>query len=274
LRAIRAFLFPHRWQGQLAEAKRLLAADPPSDGAAALAEKIDEWLESPGWEVRNAAVRLIAHLRSEPRYPRLLERLSDHAEAGIVRRTAVESMARLGLRTDGVRSALVAGLADGYWEVRSEAGRTLAALFPPAADLERALLGLLYGPPRGGRRPIREENFEVRMAIAEALGHLGVSRSGFDALADLADDDSWLVRSQAAVALAHFAARQPDYAAEARERLATLDRQSDGAVSYFVHRDVLSQAMAALRRGPGEVAPKEFHDLYLNPKAGWNHVRR
>jgi hypothetical protein len=111
------------------------------------------------------------------------------------------------------------------------------------------------------------------MACARGLGHLGLSRQAFDALAELSRDDSWLVRSQAAVALAHLAARIPGLAPEALDLIRAVDRLSEGAVSYFVHREVLSRTLRAARKGHG-AAPEELEPLYLNPKAGWNHVRR
>ncbi len=272
LRSLIAFLFPRRWRGHLAQVNRLLATDaaPPAD----VGERIDGWLRWPAWEVRNAAVKLIAHLRDESRYPLLIHKLTDRREAGIVRRNAAEAIARVGLDTDAARTALRRALDDPYWEVRAEAGRALARLFPPAEPLERDLLELLYGHARNGRVTVAEDNFEVRMAIAEALGHLGVSDRAFAALARLARDESWPVRSQAAIALTHFAARHPDRFDDARAAVKGIDRQSEGAISYFVHRDVLSSALRAIHRGPGAVKPDEFHDLYLNPKAGWNHVRK
>ena len=272
LRALVGFLFPHRWKGQLAEAKRLLATDHPAlDG---LGRKLDAWLDSAGWEVRNAAVKLIAHVRDESRYPRLVEKLADRSEAGIVRRNAAEAVAQLGLGTPEVRAALLAALGDPYWEARAAAATALATLFPPDEGLERALLGVLYGPERRGRRTVREDNFEVRMACARALAALGGSDTAFDALLELARDDIWLVRSQAAVAIAHFAARHPDLHARAREELRGLDRLSEGAVSYFVHREILNHVLRAIHKGPQAVPPEELCHLYLNPKAGWNHVRK
>jgi len=271
VRALAAFVFPHRWKSQLAQAKRLLASAPES--ANGIGEKIDAWLESPSWEVRNAAVKLVAHTGDEARYGRLLEKLADRREAGIVRRNAAEAIAQSGLRTEASRSALLQALTDPYWEVRTEAIHALAALCPASPDIELRLLDLLYGPPKPRRPRIREENFEVRMAIAQALGHLGVSALAFDALVDLSQDDSWPVRSQAAVAVAHFALRQPSFLARARDLLLAIDRQSEGSVSYFVHRDIVSQAMRAVRDAPGGAEPN-FGALYLNPKAGWNHIRR
>lgn len=271
MRALLTFLFPHRWQGQLAAAKHLLASDgpaPPGTGT-----RTDAWLASPAWEVRNVAVKLIAHLHDEARYDRLLEKATDRSESGIVRRNAVEAIGRLGLATDAARTALTSAVFDRYWEVRGEAARALATLFPPDACLEHKLLEVLYGT-HTPRRRIREENFEVCMACARGLGYLGVSRAGFEALAELARNDAWLVRSQAAVGLAHFAARLPEHFPEARETLRKLDRLSEGAVSYFVHRDVLSQALRAVHRGPDAIDPGQLAPLYLNPRAGWNHVRR
>ncbi|MFC1806203.1 HEAT repeat domain-containing protein [Planctomycetota bacterium] len=272
LHSLVAFLFPHRWRGQLAQARRLLGTDaaPPPD----VGERIDRWLRSSAWEVRNAALKLIAHLRDESRYPLLIAKLTDRREVGIVRRNAAEAIARVGLDTAAARTALRTALGDPYWEVRTEAGRALAVLFPPAEQLEQDFLDLLYGHERNGRRAIVEDNFEVRMAVAEGLGHLGVSGEAFEALARLARDESWPVRSQAAVGISHFAARHADFFEPAREILLDIDRQSEGAVSYFVHRDILSRALRAVHRGPGGTQPDEFHGLYLAPKAGWNHVRK
>jgi HEAT repeat protein len=224
--------------------------------------------------LRNAAVKLIARLRDSEHCARLLAILCDRAEAGIVRRNAAEALARLGLGTPPARAALLRALTDTYWEVRVEAASALAELFDPAEDIELALLGLLYGQRGPAAARIREANFEVRMAAAHALGHLGLSRRTFDALLALAADDSWLVRSQAAVALAHFAASHPDLFAEARERIGAIDRLSEGCVSYFVHREVLDSVLRAVHEGPEGLSAERLRPLYLNPKAGWNRVRR
>ncbi len=267
-----AALLPHRWKGQLAEAERLLrSAPPPPEGMGA---KLDAWLLSPAWEVRNAAVKLVAHWRDSERYARLLGKLADRSEAGIVRRNAVEALTRLGLSTAPARSALVRALSDPYWEVRCEAAAALAALFPPAEDLELALLQTLHGARPRGMRRVREANFEVRMACALALGHLGLSRTAFKTLLALADDDFWLVRSQAAVAIAHFVGRTPDLFHEARERLGRVDPLSEGCVSYFIHREVLDGVLSAVQEGPRALTVERLRPLYLSPKAGWNRVRR
>ncbi|HPD16077.1 MAG TPA: HEAT repeat domain-containing protein [Planctomycetota bacterium] len=271
MRALVALLSPHRWKGPLAEAGHLLDShDPPPEGSG---RKLDAWLASPAWELRNAAVKLIAHWRDEARYARLLGVLGDRAEAGIVRRNAAEALARLGLATPPARAALVRALADPYWEVRSEAALALAALFHPAEDLEQALLDALLGArPRPPRR-IREDNFEVRMAHARALGHLGLSRAAFDALLALAGDDSWLVRSQAVVGIAHLVARQTEFFGEAHDRLHGVDRLSEGCVSFFVLRDVLGRVLRAVTEGPQALSAERLRALYLDPRTGWNRVR-
>jgi HEAT repeat protein len=271
LRALETLLLPHRWKAQLAEAERLLRAEPPPAGIGA---RLDAWLASPAWELRNAAVKLIARVRDQDRYARLLAKLADRSEAGIVRRNAAEAVAHLGLRTPPARAALVSALGDPYWEVRTEAAAGLAALFPPAEDLELALLLALYGPRARGPRRVREANFEVRMACAFALGHLGVSRGAFDALRALAGDDSWLVRSQAAVAIAHFVGRHPDLFPEGRACLDAVDRLSEGCVSYFVHREVLDFVLRAVGEGPQALTAERLRPFYLDPKTGWNRVRR
>jgi len=272
LRRLVALVTARRWRGSLAEAERLLASPqpPPED----IGKKLDPWLASPAWELRNAAVKLIARCRDESRYSRLLAALTDPAEAGIVRRNAATAIASLGLATPPARAALLRALRDRYWEVRAEAAVALAALFQPAEDLEQALLAQLCGPAARRRRTVREGNFEVRMAIARALGHLGLSRAAFDALLALSDDDSWPVRSQAVVGIAHFVARQTGHFAEAAERLHRVDRLSEGCVSFFVLRDVLDRVLRAVEAGPQALATDRLRALYLDPKAGWNKVRR
>ena len=271
MRALVALLSRHRWKGKLAEAQGLLRAEtPPTD----LGAKLDAWLASPAWELRNAALKLIARFRDKGRYARLLGALTDRSEAGIVRRNAAEGAASLGLCTAPARAALVRALGDPYWEVRAEAAAALAALFPPAEDLELALLHTLHGPRPQGAPRIREANFEVRMACALALGHLGLSRAAFDALCALADDDSWQVRSQAAVAIAHFVGRHPDLLPEAQECLEKVDRLSEGCVSYFIHREVLDGVFRAVAEGPQALTAERLGPRYLCPKDGWNRARR
>jgi len=271
LQSLSAILFPRRWKAQYVAVRRLLLSDqtPPAD----VGERIDGWLESPAWEVRNAAVKLIAHIRDSARYPRILAKLADLSEAGIVRRNAAEAVARVGLRTDDARQALLGGLSDPYWEARCEAARSLAALFEPDEALQGALLRMLHRTLTNGR-PWTDDNFEVRMAVAHALGHLGVNRVAFDELTRLGDDDSWPVRSQAAIAIAHLTARLPEFHADARRVLLALDRQSEGAVPYFVHRELLSHALRSVHHGPGADDPDAVRAHYLNPKAGWNHIVR
>ena len=70
----------------------------------------------------------------------------------------------------------------------------------------------------------------------------------------MAEDDSWPVRSQAAVAMAHFARRQPSLLLGTQAPRA-MDRQSEGSVSYFVHRNVVSRAMLAVHDAPGGPEP-------------------
>jgi HEAT repeat protein len=272
LRALIGFLLPRRWKGALAEVKRLLAAERPAPEG--LGPRLDRWLESPGWEVRNAAVKLVAHVREEARYPRLLQKLGDRRESGIVRRNVAEVLSRIGLKTPEARTALLAALDDPDWEVRAEAAHALAVLFDPAEDLEAALLRRLSGAAPNARRRVREENFEVRMALAEGLGALGVSRAALDALRALAADHLWIVRCQAAVGLAHLATRRPEFRAEARTLVLGVDRLSEGAISYFVHRDILSHTLQSLRKEAAEVPPEELRALYLSAKVGWNHLRR
>jgi HEAT repeat protein len=155
------------------------------------------------WEARNRGVKLLGLLGATEKVPLLLALLADQtpapllhrllggdfAQVGFVRRNAFAALARLGVVDAGVEAALLAGLADPYWEVRSEAARAAARF---AGRLERrseVVAALAKG--------LSDRNLEAASAAAEALGALGTEAEALPALLALADHRFWKVRAAA-----------------------------------------------------------------------------
>lgn len=262
------------------EAHRLLAASDPDPSH--IQAKIPAFLASRSWEVRNDAVKLIAKMRDEERYPALAAKLVDRREVGIVRRNCAEMMQQIGTRTDCFEQSLVSALDDSYWEVRAESARALAAIAEPSEGLEAALLTRLCGPQfalgpphREGRSPrLNERNFEVCVCIVEAIGALGLGELALQWLEALSHDARWLVRAQTAVALVHLAARAPAL----RERSAAAVRNADlvceGSISVFILASKINRVLGELEQKPIEAVLSRIRNYYIWPKRGWNRMPR
>lgn len=141
--------------------------------------KIDSYLTDARWPVRNVGVKLVGLLGYEDKLPLLLTLLNDRTPAsrlqrlfggdyrqvGFIRRNIVASMIQLGVYTPDIRAALLAALADPYYEVRSSAARAFAALAPPAEPDEEVLRGLIA--------LLKDGSFEVVVAAVRTLGKIG-----------------------------------------------------------------------------------------------------
>ncbi len=256
-RNIKVLLSPRRYKAELAEAGRVLhSATEKTDG---LAGRVRGFLQSDSWEVRNFALKIIAHTRCEELYAALVAKLSERGEAGIVRRNAAELLGTIGPTTAEAVAALRAALRDGYWEVRAEAARALAEVCEESAGLEHELLSVLA----------HERNLEVRAALAQALGGLAVEREGFDALARLAARDVWLVRHQAAVALVEMGARRPEFAEEAGHVIRGLDLLAEGTATTSVFRKHILELGGLTAAGRPFPSPESMRRRYFRLKRGW-----
>ena len=261
---------------QYALAEQLLRGD--AQDPAELEHDVRDFLASNSWEVRNVAVKLIADKQLEPLYPVLAEKLLDRREAGIVRRNCAEMIGAVGLSDQAALDALIATLDDRYWEIRAESARTLGRTAPPGDEMESSLCGVLFGrwresataDPEHARRHFSERNFEVRAALAQALGALGVSELALGALRGLGADRYWVVRCQAAVALLELAARLPEFLDQVRESLHEIDYVSDGATAHFVIRDVLSRICEHAEHSARPLDAVDVRRSYLDLKRGWN----
>jgi len=189
----------------------------------------------------------------------LVGKLTERREAGIVRRNCAELLPVVGLRSDAALAALTRALDDPYWEVRAETARALAVLADESAELETQLLGRLG----------RERNPEVRAALAEALGALGIGRKAFDVLVRLARDDAWLARHQASIALAEMGVRHPDFAEEATEVIRGLDLLAEGTATTSVFRQHILELAQLTAKGRPFPSREALRRRYFHLKHGW-----
>lgn len=241
-------------------------------------------LERSDWPTRNVGVKLVVKFRRSAFYPRLWGMLRNPREAGIVRRNCAELVASLGpgeVPREGIL-ALLEALGDPYWEVRAQSARAAGALLRPgenelAPAAERALVALCRGGRRrlgaerpADRRAIGERSFEVRAAIAEALGSLARKEEAFQLLEGLLADRNWLVRCQAAVAILEFGARCPPLFGRALAAVRDVDLLSDGAVSYPVLRERVEALLRMGEAGAEGMDADALRSRYLRIKEGWN----
>ncbi|MCL4806348.1 MAG: glycosyltransferase [Thermoanaerobaculia bacterium] len=160
-------------------------------------------LVNEAWEARNLGVKLLGLLDAKEKVPLLLALLGDRTPAplfrrllggdfvqvGFVRRNAFAALARLGVVDEGVEEALLAGLADPYWEVRAEAARTAARFAGLLERRDEVVAALVTG--------LADPNLEATAAAAEALGVLGGEKDALPALLALSDYRFWKVRAAA-----------------------------------------------------------------------------
>ncbi|MBI4553024.1 MAG: glycosyltransferase [Candidatus Latescibacteria bacterium] len=141
--------------------------------------KVDGYLIAPAWQVRNVGVKLVGLLGYREKLPLLLFMLQDrtpvpwlhrlfggdYQQVGFIRRNIVQTLIQVGEYTPEVRTALLAGLADPYYEVRSWSARAFGRLSPlagPDDEVERRLIERLHDP-----------SFEAVVEAIAALGKVG-----------------------------------------------------------------------------------------------------
>jgi UDP-N-acetylglucosamine--N-acetylmuramyl-(pentapeptide) pyrophosphoryl-undecaprenol N-acetylglucosamine transferase len=176
---------------------------PSADDRAYYTSRAASLLVSPRWERRNLGVKLVGLLQAREKLPLVVDLLKDRRPApwykralggdfeqvGFIRRNALTAIARLGIVTPSVEEVLVAAVSDPYYEVRSEAARTAAALEasldgPARRRLIAALVGLLH-----------DSWLEVAATAAEALGIIGGHDDALPELVALQSHRYWIVRA-------------------------------------------------------------------------------
>ena len=254
------------------EATALLRGEPLQSDA--VRRRLPAFLASGSWDVRNVAVKLVERLQDDRFYPVLLAKVRDGSDCGIVVRNAISAVRRLGLNGEDVEGALRAALAAPYWETRCEAVRALTELFPPTPERSQTLTNVLRPRPNGdGSVHFFENNFEVRAAVAMALGSFGTPESALPVLRELAADSHWLVRNQAAVATAELCRRCPEALAQGAGLLDSIDVLSEGCRSDFPFPQTVASLRKAVHNDLAHLDPAAIRKHYIDMATGWNRKR-
>jgi putative peptidoglycan lipid II flippase len=93
--------------------------------------KINLYLASPRWEVRNIGVKLIGRFQERVRADFLIDLLQSGRECGFLRRNALQSLTELGTWDTRIRALILQMLDDPYYEVRVAAFRNLEETSDP-----------------------------------------------------------------------------------------------------------------------------------------------
>lgn len=188
-------------------------------------------LEDAHEEVRAAAAKALGRIgQDDDVVPSLADTLGDESDA--VRSAAAEALGELGPDAEPAVPQLVQRLHDEHWGVREKAGEALGKIgsFDRTIPLLLGTLNHENSDARGaaaetlGRfgsnaQPAVEalisalahdSAFGVRCDAAEALGKIGPAARVVPPLADALEDDSWILRSSAARALAGLGGEAKD----------------------------------------------------------------
>jgi UDP-N-acetylglucosamine--N-acetylmuramyl-(pentapeptide) pyrophosphoryl-undecaprenol N-acetylglucosamine transferase len=178
-----------------------------------LRHKTLEYLCSTRWQVRNAGVKLAGSLQVSDTADTLTRFLTagvekrwwkrlaqgPYQEVGFVRRNSATALSQIGVWCAEVRNALLSGLRDPYFEVRSACARALGRLVLPAEPDSEVEIAL--------RRLLADRCFEVAREAALALGHVGRDPASVAQVTVLLEHPNWKVRDGALRALGRMVER-------------------------------------------------------------------
>jgi UDP-N-acetylglucosamine--N-acetylmuramyl-(pentapeptide) pyrophosphoryl-undecaprenol N-acetylglucosamine transferase len=164
-------------------------------------------LASSAWDQRNVGVKLLGLLQAREKLsllvgllndrrpaPRLHRMLGgDYRQVGFIRRNGLTALARFGVVNPEVEQLLMAGLADPYFEVRSEAVRTIMALADRLPDRAR------YAEPM--KRLLSDRWLEVVENALLGLGEVGAGDECIPILMSYRSAKYWKLRAAALRAL-------------------------------------------------------------------------
>lgn len=164
-----------------------------------------EYLKNDKWQVRNIGVKLLGIVGGKNHLRLLSERLCDQSEAGFVRRNAAVAIRNIGAAQDDARKALISSISDRYWEIRVESVKALAGLYKNDEEILSVIIAAYCGKKYDGDSPYirkltgrrRENNFEVKEAIAQAMGNFPECGDSLKTINLLLKDDCWIVRAAA-----------------------------------------------------------------------------
>ena len=209
-------------------------------------KKALDFVSDKSWEIRNMGVKLLGEIRCREGIKPLCELLLNKKEVGFVRRNSAKALGKIGLDLPEVIDALVNSMDNSYWEIRTEAIKALGILVGKNKKIENRLIERLFGKKsqnlisQNGSHRVRykEKNLEVREAIAETLGEVGVSHDTVLALKHLLTDDIWMVRSKALNSLAQVLGSANE---EFKKIASGVDLTCESFVPVFPLKDVYSK---------------------------------
>ncbi len=187
-----------------------------------------EYLTSTRWQIRNAGVKMAGSLRlaetvgmlcrfltataDKPWWKRVMH--GPYEEVGFIRRNSATALSQTQVWRTDVRDALLSGLRDSYFEVRSASARALSGLVgqdEPDSEAEAFLRDLLA-----------DRCFEVAREAALALGRIGHDPATVAHMTALLEHPNWKVRDGALRALGRMIERgmvKPDEVDRQLQRL-------------------------------------------------------
>ena len=259
-------------KSDLREAESYLKREPFPE--AEVRRRLPSFVTHKSWEVRNVGIKLIERLQDPDLYQVLLETVRAGTESGIVVRNAITAIRRLGLKTPEAEIALQRALSVRYWEARCEAIRAMAELFDYSPTRSELLINTLRPKTDAdGAVCLQETNFEIRAAVAVALGGFGRPETAMPVLESLAADPHWLVRHQAAVAITELCRRHPEAVPRAARTLESIDMLSEGCRSDFLFPQTVVSLREALHNGLAQMDPAAIRAMYIDMNHGWNRKR-
>jgi len=209
---------------------------------------------SSAWRIRNAGVKMVGILRMRDKLPVLLSLFNDRTpvsrlkrllggdfvQNGFIRRNIVDALIPLGIYNDDVRRALLNGLSDPYYEVRSHTARTICGLADLIGEddaLEQALISATY-----------DGRFEVVMEAASALGCIGRASISGRRLRELVWHENWKIRQAVLSAVENLLQRgQITDTAQIRSDLKEMVITSTGFVPIFALKNTIQHLGEMLR---------------------------
>lgn len=175
--------------------------------------RVDGFLKSPRWPIRNEGVKLVGLLNYQDRVSFMLSLLQDktpvswmqrlfggdYKQVGFIRRNAVTTIQQLGLYNKEIRKTLLDLLDDPYYEVRTVATRAFAVLIPQDADTDTEIVTRILDL-------IQDRSFEVKAEAVLTLGKIGTA-SVIDDFRPLYLFPNWKVRTAVISALTDLVRR-------------------------------------------------------------------
>lgn len=193
--------------------------------------KINIYIASNSWEIRNTGIKLIGLFRDKSKADYLVNLLKIGTENGFIRRNAIHSLRNLNVWNAEIKKLLIDLLEDGYYEIRTAALGFLAQASTPN-DYES------YRPYI--RRRLSKANMEEKLAMLQLIGRIG-DREELDRLNDLYLCSNSLIREEFVQLLYNFYRRKILPAAETRELIQKVLITSNNMQPEFKLKSVIKK---------------------------------